>query len=311
MNTNIKSTSFGHIAAFFTIVIWGTTFIATKVLLRVLTPVEILFCRFFLGYLILWLVTPKGLRLDNRRQEFYFMAAGLLGVTLYFLLENFALTLTLAANVGVIIAIAPFFTALFDYFFLHGERPGPRFFIGFIVAITGICLISFRGDNTVQLNPAGDLLAITAAVVWAGYSTFTKKISSFGYGTILTTRRIFFYGLLFMVPALFIFGFHLDLSVFIEFKSLANILFLGFGASALCFVTWNLAVKLLGPVKTSVYIYMVPVITVVTSVIILHEHITLLAILGIGLTIAGLFLSESRLNFKRQKIVNEKEELRS
>lgn len=114
-----------------------------------------------------------------------------------------------------------------------------------------------------------------------------------------------------MVPALFIFGFHLDLSVFIEFKNLANILFLGFGASALCFVTWNLAVKLLGPVKTSVYIYMVPVITVVTSVIILHEHITLPAILGIGLTIAGLFLSESRLNFKRQKIVNEKEELRS
>ena len=56
---------------------------------------------------------------------------------------------------------------------------------------------------------------------------------------------------------------------------------------------------------------MVPVITVVTSVIILHEHITPPAILGIGLTIAGLFLSENRLNFKRQKIVNEKEELRS
>ena len=307
---NTKSTSLGHLAAFFTIVIWGTTFIATKVLLQVLTPVEILFYRFFLGYLILWLVVPKNLKLDNHKQELYFMAAGLLGVTLYFLLENFALTFTLAANVGVIIAIAPFFTALFDYFFLHGERPRLRFFIGFFVAITGICLISFRGDNTVHLNPAGDLLAIAAAVVWAGYSTFTKRISTFGYGTILTTRRIFFYGLVFMIPALFIFGFHLDFSVFTEFKNLANILFLGFGASALCFVTWNLAVKLLGPVKTSVYIYMVPVITVVTSVIILHEHVTLPAALGIGLTIAGLFLSESRLDFKRQKTINEKEELR-
>ena len=307
---NTKSTSLGHLAAFFTIVIWGTTFIATKVLLQVLTPVEILFYRFFLGYLILWLVVPKNLKLDNHKQELYFMAAGLLGVTLYFLLENVALTFTLAANVGVIIAIAPFFTALFDYIFLHGERPRLRFFIGFFVAITGICLISFRGDNTVHLNPAGDLLAIAAAVVWAGYSTFTKRISTFGYGTILTTRRIFFYGLVFMIPALFIFGFHLDFSVFTEFKNLANILFLGFGASALCFVTWNLAVKLLGPVKTSVYIYMVPVITVVTSVIILHEHVTLPAVLGIGLTIAGLFLSESRLDFKRQKTINEKEELR-
>ncbi|WP_195268516.1 DMT family transporter [Eubacterium sp. 1001713B170207_170306_E7] len=307
---NTKSASIGHIAAFFTIIIWGTTFIATKVLLRVLTPVEILFYRFFLGYLVLWLVAPRNLKLNSRKQEFYFMAAGLLGVTLYFLLENFALTFTLAANVGVIIAIAPFFTALFDYFFLHGEKPGLRFFIGFVVAITGICLISFRGDSTVQLNPAGDLLAIAAAVVWAGYSTFTKKISTFGYGTIQTTRRIFFYGLLFMIPALFVFGFHLDFSVFTEFKNLANILFLGFGASALCFVTWNLAVKLLGPVKTSVYIYMVPVITVVTSVIILHEHVTLPAILGIVLTIAGLFLSESRLSLKRQKSLNKKEELR-
>lgn len=308
---NTKSTSIGHIAAFFTIAIWGTTFISTKVLLRELTPVEILFYRFFIGYLVLWLVAPRNLKLNSRKQEFYFMAAGLLGVTLYFLLENFALTFTLAANVGVIIAIAPFFTALFDYFFLHGEKPGLRFFIGFVVAITGICLISFRGDHTVQLNPAGDLLAIAAAVVWAGYSTFTKKISTFGYGTIQTTRRIFFYGLLFMIPALFIFGFRVDFSVFTEFKNLANILFLGFGASALCFVTWNLAVKLLGPVKTSVYIYMVPVITVVTSVIILHEHVTLPAVLGIGLTIIGLFLSESRLNFKRQKPVNKKEEIRS
>ena len=196
---NSKSASIGHIAAFFTIIIWGTTFIATKVLLRVLTPVEILFYRFFLGYLILWLVAPKNLKLDNRKQELYFMAAGLLGVTLYFLLENFALTFTLAANVGVIIAIAPFFTALFDYFFLHGERPGPRFSsdLSWRSRAFASC---FRGDNTVQLNPAGDLLAIAAAVVWAGYSTFTKKISTFGYGTILTTRRIFFYGLLFYDP---------------------------------------------------------------------------------------------------------------
>ena len=240
---NTKSTSLGHLAAFFTIVIWGTTFIATKVLLQVLTPVEILFYRFFLGYLILWLVVPKNLKLDNHKQELYFMAAGLLGVTLYFLLENFALTFTLAANVGVIIAIAPFFTALFDYFFLHGERPRLRFFIGFFVAITGICLISFRGDNTVHLNPAGDLLAIAAAVVWAGYSTFTKRISTFGYGTILTTRRIFFYGLVFMIPALFIFGFHLDFSVFTEFKNLANIYFwaLAHRHSALSPGTWRLS----------------------------------------------------------------------
>lgn len=76
--------------------------------------------------------------------------------------------------------------------------------------------------------------------------------------------------------------------------NLSNILFLGLGASALCFVTWNLAVRLLGAVKTSVYIYVVPVITVSTSVIILHERITGIGICGIVLTLAGLLISENK-----------------
>ena len=85
---------------------------------------------------------------------------------------------------------------------------------------------------------------------------------------------------------------------------LLNLIFLGLGASALCFVTWNFAVKALGAVRTSVYIYMVPVITVVTSVIILHEKITVLAIVGTVLTLAGLLLSESRLFLRKEEKEN-------
>jgi len=77
-------------------------------------------------------------------------------------------------------------------------------------------------------------------------------------------------------------------------KNLLNLLFLGLGASALCFVTWNFAVKILGSVKTSVYIYIVPVITTITSALILHEKITVPAVVGIILTLTGLFLSESK-----------------
>src|SRR5699024_2604346 len=125
----------------------------------------------------------------------------------------------------------------------------------------GIVLISLNG-SALQLNPVGDLLALLAAVLWACYSILTKKIAGVGFRTILTTRRVFCYGILFMVPALFLFGFRLDLGRFANPAYLLNILFLGLGASALCFVTWNAAVKLLGAVKTSVYIYLVPVITV-------------------------------------------------
>ncbi len=284
----------GHIAAFITILIWGTTFISTKVLLKTFTPIEILFIRFMIGYLALWCVCPRRLKLKEKRQEWLFIAAGLCGVTLYYLFENIALTYTLASNVGVIISIAPFFTVIFSCLFLKGERLEGRFFIGFFIALIGIFLISFGSESSLQLNPLGDLLAVVAAMIWAAYSTITKKISGLGYNTIQTTRRTFFYGLLFMIPVVALMDFHIEISQFAEMKNVLNLLFLGFGASALCFVTWNFAVKVLGSVKTSVYIYMVPVITAVTSALILHETLTWKMIAGIVLTLAGLFLSENR-----------------
>ncbi|MGE4276750.1 MAG: DMT family transporter [Lawsonibacter sp.] len=290
--------STGHLFAVITILIWGTTFISTKVLLRAFSPIEILFLRFTIGLIALSFVYPHRLKLQGRTQELYFAAAGLSGVTFYYLLENIALTYTFASNVGVIISISPFFTAIFAHLFLEGEKLKPQFFVGFVVALAGIFLISFHGSSVLKLNPFGDVLAVLAAVVWAAYSILTKKISGFHHNTIQTTRRIFFYGLVFMIPALFIFRFHPKPDLLIQPINLFNILFLGLGASALCFVTWNSAVGILGAVKTSVYIYSVPVITVVTSVIVLHEKITGIAVLGIVLTLAGLFLSEHKISAK-------------
>ena len=173
--------------------------------------------------------------------------------------------------------------------------------VGFVVAMTGIFLISFNGSR-LELNPTGDLLALLAAVVWACYSVLTKKISGYGYPTVLTTRRVFCYGILFMIPALFLFDVRLELGRLSDPVLLFNMIYLGLGASALCFVTWNFAVKVLGAVKTSVYIYMVPVITVVTSVLILHERITVLSGVGTALTLAGLFLSERGAFQKRGRV---------
>ena len=284
----------GHLSALVTILIWGTTFISTKVLLVAFQPVEILFIRFVLGLIALIVVCPHRLKGTTPRQELTFAAAGLCGVCLYYLLENIALTYTLASNVGVILSVAPFFTAILSHVVFKGtEKLRPSFFGGFVLAMAGIALISFNG-SALSLNPMGDLLALLAALVWACYSILTKKISGYGYSTLITTRRVFCYGIAFMIPAMFLFDVQWELSALPQPVYLLNLIFLGLGASALCFVTWNTAVKLLGPVRTSVYIYMSPVITVVTSALILHEPVTPLAAGGMALTLAGLFLSEGR-----------------
>jgi drug/metabolite transporter (DMT)-like permease len=289
-----KQTASGHITALITVLIWGTTFISTKILLTEFTPTEILFFRFMLGLIVLIIAYPKRLKTKNVKEELTFAAAGLCGICLYYLLENIALTYTLASNVGVIISVAPFFTAILSRIFMKSEEKlKANFFIGFLAAMAGICLISFGGSEP-ELNPIGDILAVIAALVWAVYSLLTRKISGFGYNTVQSTRRIFIYGIIFMLPSLFVFDFSPDFGLLAKPEYILNLLYLGIGASALCFVTWNYAVKVLGAVKTSVYIYMVPVITVVTSAIVLKEKLTAASVAGTLLTMAGLFLSQRR-----------------
>lgn len=175
---NSRQRTLGHAAALMTILIWGTTFVSTKVLLRDFTPVTVLFTRFVIGYAFLWCLRPRLLPLSGWKKELLFAGAGLTGVTLYFLLENIALTYTFASNVGIIVAVVPFFTALLAHFLLKGEGFSRRFFLGFAAAFTGIFLIMANGAFVLELNPAGDVLALGAAFVWAVYSILMKKSAS-------------------------------------------------------------------------------------------------------------------------------------
>ena len=63
------TTTLGHIAALFTVIVWGTTFISTKILLLDFTPLEILFFRFILGFLVLCLARPKRLKTKGLEEE--------------------------------------------------------------------------------------------------------------------------------------------------------------------------------------------------------------------------------------------------
>lgn len=260
----------GHALALVTVVVWAVTFVSTKVLLVHLAPIEILFFRFVIGFVALALLRPRILHVRGFKEERWFMLAGATGVTVYYLLENIALTFTTASIVGVVVAAAPLFTGVASAVVLK-ERLRAPFFVGFAVAMAGVCLVSFAGGASGGLVAEGGLgqagligvaLALAAAGTWAVYSIVTKKLSTFGYDSILVMRRTFAWGLAFMLPALPLLGFSPDWGSLAAPEMWGNLVFLGLGASALCFVTWNMAVKELGPVKTSLYIYLVPALTV-------------------------------------------------
>lgn len=295
MNQELK----GHVLALLTILLWGTTFVSTKVLLQhELTPLEILFTRFVMGACFLMILFPKRLKGTTLKQELYFAAAGFCGITLYYLFENNALLYTFASNAALIASTSPFFTVLLAKIFLKDEEIRPQFFIGMILSFTGVGLMSFSGATELQINLKGDFLALLAAIIWSFYSIFSKKISTFGYNTIQTTRRTFLYGIFFMIPMLPFFQTHIEIQNYLNTTVILNLIFLGLGASAICFVTWNMALRALGAIKASLYINVVPMVTVIFSVMILNEKITLMSGTGIALVLCGLFISQFK-KFKK------------
>lgn len=283
----------GHILACGTQIMWGATFVSTKVLLNYFQPVELLFLRMLLAVTALFLIDPHPLRLGDKRRELVFAGAGLTGLVLYFLLENTALTMTYASNVGIIVACAPFFVAVMVGIFFK-EKQGRNFYIGFVIAIAGVIMVSVSGKQSFHLNPLGDFLAFLAMISWGAYSAIVKKINEWDYPIIAVTRRIYFYGVILMLPVLAFKGSGWNTDAFRKPTVIVNLLFLGLCASAVGFFLWNLATGWIGAVKTSLYIYVSPIVTVVLSMLVLHEKMTVFSVIGSVCILIGLMISQGK-----------------
>ncbi|HEY5575839.1 MAG TPA: DMT family transporter [Clostridiaceae bacterium] len=291
MERNLKK---GHLLAFTTVLIWSYASISSKILLESFGPVELFFYRMLIAYAALVIIKPGIIKYKNMKEELVYIAAGITGVTLYFILQNVALLYSFASNVGVLLTISPFFTAVLSYFIFKDEKLQSKFFIGFGITLAGVFLISYNGNQVLKLNPIGDMMAILAAFAWAVYSVLMKKVSSYKYNTILSTRKIFFYGLVFLIPALVYTDFHFSVAKFYDIGIIANMLFLALGASALTYVLWNDALGILGPVKTSMYLYITPIMTMAFSVAVLNERLTPMSLAGVALILGGICFSERK-----------------
>ena len=287
---------FLNILSLITVVIWATTFISSKILLNIFTPLEVMFYRFIIAYFLLLIIHPKFHKIESLKEEAMFLLAGITGGSLYFLTENSAVKISQVSNVGLIVATAPIITALLAHFFTKGEKLNKNLFLGFLTAISGVFLVMFNGNFVLKLNPIGDILALCAAISWSVYSITTKRFGS-KYNHLYLTRKIFFYALLTMTPFLFTSEFNFDVNKLLNFEVLSNLLFLGVVASSICFVVWNYTVDKLGVVKTNNYVYLIPAITLILSVLILNEKITLYSSLGAIFIFLGVYISEKGLNF--------------
>ncbi len=279
----------GHLIALATICVWGSTFIFSKTLLDVFTPVQIMLLRFFVAYAVLWCMYPKTEKTTARDNlGIFFMS--LFADTVYFLCENNALRYTLASNVSILVASAPIWTAVLAHFFIKGNKLRKNTVYGSLIALVGVALVVFNGTVVLKFNPFGDMLSMAAAICWALYSDMiTRYIHRFS--SFFLMRRMTFFAILTTLPLAFFMGeLNMPLYEFADPHKLFCIVFLGILGSGISYVTWNIATRRLGIVKVNTYIYVNPFVTLVTGALFLHEPITLMSVIGALLIICGVII---------------------
>jgi drug/metabolite transporter (DMT)-like permease len=276
----------------FTILVWGTSFVATKVLLQHgLAPKDIFFYRFLLAYLTIWFFCPKRLWADSKKDEFSFFCMGLTGGSLYFIIENTALGITLVSNVSLILCTTPLITAFLSHFFVKGEQLKKSLLYGSLIALAGVAFVVYNGSFILKITPLGDILTLGAALMWGLYTIILKRFDT-RYPVLFITRKIFFYGLVTLLPFFCFSPLIMTQAILFQPVVWGNLLFLGLISSMLCFILWNTALKHLGAIRTSNYLYFVPIVTLITSAIVINETITWIALIGAALIISGVYFAE-------------------
>ena len=302
-----------HLLALLVACIWGSTFVASKVLLNAgLSPAEIMCLRFVLAWV---LMLPLSFSRHKRRprstkavlwDEFLFVLLGLTGGSIYFLTENTAVKLTSSTStVALIVGTTPIVTAFINRIVHRDEHLSNRFLSGSMVAVIGVALVVFNGVFILDDNPLVVLLSFAAAVSWGFYSLVIRDVER-RHTSITITRKVFFWGIITMLPVC-IWGMRhgesqlcalghaagitvTGWSLLLQPTVFGTLFFLGLIASFGCFLLWNIVLRRIGIIASSNYLYFNPVTSLIAAYLVLSERITWLAILGCLLTIAGVYL---------------------
>lgn len=282
-----KSQWMGHGMALICVVVWGSTFMVSKGLMTFLQPVQLMLLRFILAYLLLWVLHPKWY--FRWREEWRFLLLALFSNTLYCLAETNAITLTQTSNVSILVSTSPIMMALLLAVIRKEEHMKRGQITGYAVAFVGVVLVVLNGMTALHLRPLGDLLALSAAASWSVYCLLLRRWSPL-YDGLLITRKLMFYGILTVLPLVLLDGHPIPFELVFTWENGLKLMYLGFVGSALCYLFWNKATQKISVLKASLYIYMVPLVTLVVSAVALHETITVTGVIGIFLVIAGMVL---------------------
>ena len=273
--------------ALFSVIVWGASFVATKVALGYAAPITIVWLRFAMGVVILGLaVIFRGqFSFPQGKDWGYFALLGFLGITFHQWLQSTGLVTAQATTTGWIVASSPIFMALLGFIILKESLRWEQV-LGIMLATFGVLLVVTKGNLSTlangQFGTPGDILVLISAVNWAVFSALSRS----GLQRHRATNMMFYimtFGWLF-TSILFFATSSLQPISQIPLNGWLAISFLGIFCSGIAYIFWYDALQTLPVAQTGAFLYIEPIVTVIVAAVILHERLLLATILG-GITI--------------------------
>ena len=270
-----------------TLLFWASAFVGIKFLLRVFEPTQIAFIRFFFASLFFIIIGIFMKIRVPKKAILHIVASALFGITLYNVLLNYSETLLSSAESSFIINLVPIFTTILALMFLK-EKIRKRFILKLALSFLGVFLISYGHISGFSLQ-SGVLYALLASFSQAVYFILQKKLLLY-YKPIEIVSYSVWLGTIFMLP------FHLDIislnSMNISSEMFLVLLYLALFPSTLAYLFWTYVLSYKNASDASVYLYLVPFITLILGYFLLNERLNVASIIGGFLIITALSLKQ-------------------
>lgn len=283
-----------RVLLFLCVVIWGATFVATKIMLDYVNPAELLGLRMLIGMPVLAAVVFfKRIRLEFEFREYLNLLLGSAIITAHFLIQITGLKYTTATNTGWIISVTPLALAVLSYFFLK-ERIGRNVVVGIIVATAGVMFLVSRGEFAEfgWLASVGDWLILISAHTWAIYTIAVRDISR-KRDPVAVTFAILLPTAVLMTGYL-IFSFDWSALGTLPSRAWSALILLGVFGTALGHWWWQEGVAALGAARAGIFLYIEPLTATALGVALLNEQFGVFTAIGAIGVLGGILLAERR-----------------
>jgi drug/metabolite transporter (DMT)-like permease len=279
-----------------TALFWSGAFITGKIAIAEFPPFSLSFFRFLFAlpfiFLIFYRIEPSKLW-PSKRQWWPLIILGVVGTFGYHALFFTCLKYTTAINSSLIGATNPMMTALLAAVFFHEHLTRLRV-VGIALSFAGVFLVVTKGDWAMlthfQFNP-GDILMLIAVLCWAIYSLLGRSfMKKYHLSPLMVTAYTFTVCVVASLPFVW---WEQPGSYLREVSTIGwlSVLYMSVFASVLGYLIHMNAVRRIGAAKAAMFINLVPIFTIIQSILILGEAFSLFQFVGACVIIAGVYLA--------------------